>query len=567
MKKLIILTLAVFLISLGVVSAVLDINSPVDVPSPANLGQVVTVTFDVDDTGTNGVGYDSVDFVSTALTGPSGYSISAPSVSSDGALADGASTTHQFTVTIPSGASAVIAGVYTGTLNGTANLVGGGTSNDSMVYTVTVASQNILNVVEFTNTSAMELAAKEDDSDSKTFTVRNEGSTVLSNIVFTNDLDLTDDDGDSIALSFSPTSITTLNPGQSTLVTLTADIGSDVDVDNYDGTVFATSSGGTQDSFKLEIDVTPEVCKDGNVGDLSISIDNPDDDDEFEISEEMDIDVNVDNDGSDDISDVVVEAFLYDLDKAKKVETVESDPEDIDENDDIDYELKLTVPNDVDADNEFVLFIKAFEDGDEDDNCVQDSVTIEIDRPANEVIVDEITVLPSSVVCGSNIEINVDVLNVGDDDEDDVLVEVINDALGLSQKSSKFDLDKGGDSGDDASQKFTFTVPKGASGSYSIEGKVTFKNGRDTNSDFATLIVTCPTTTSTTPTTTTPSVQPTTQTTSPTGAATTRVSEFVPVTFADQLKKPQNMFWLIGDVVLVVIALVLLKVLFTPRRL
>ena len=487
MKKLVISCIVMFLLVIVGASAALT-GTALNTPA-GNLGQTVTVNFNLNNTQT----YDitNVNFTAFILNGPSGYTLNAPSISDfTSTIASGSTASSSFNVVIPSGSSSVLAGTY----NGNVSLTGSnGTSstNSQFSYSIVVNSAGDLSVDTYSTSSPLVLTAQEGESNSNTVVIRNTGSTQLNSISITHNVDTGDDDGDNLTLSIVPQTFS-LSPGSSSIVTFTVAMGDNLDVGTYGGNVFINDTSGVGEIFSLDAKVTPEVCESGPIGNLEVDVENPDDNDNFDFGETINVDVSALN-GDDKDLDVIIEAFLYNIDEDEELVREELDAGEIKDGDEEDFTLDLEIPadNDFSEDDEFVLYVKAYEDGDEDDNCDQEDIDIDLDRKAHNVIVTDVALNPSSVSCGETISIDVDVENVGTKDEDDVTVKVFHSALGLDETSGKYDLENFDDANNDAIAKFTYTIPTTVNpGTFSIESSVTFNNGKDSNSGFGTLTVT-----------------------------------------------------------------------------
>jgi len=487
MKKLVISCIVMFLLVIVGASAALT-GTALNTPA-GNLGQTVTVNFNLNNTQT----YDitNVNFTAFILNGPSGYTLNAPSISDfTSTIASGSTASSSFNVVIPSGSSSVLAGTY----NGNVSLTGSnGTSstNSQFSYSIVVNSAGDLSVDTYSTSSPLVLTAQEGESNSNTVVIRNTGSTQLNSISITHNVDTGDDDGDNLTLSIVPQTFS-LSPGSSSTVTFTAAMGDNLDIGTYGGNVFINDTSGIGEIFSLDAKVTPEVCESGPIGNLEVDVENPDDNDNFDFGETINVDVSVLN-GDDKDIDVLIEAFLYNINEDEELVREELDAGEIKDGDEEDFTLDLEIPadNDFSEDDEFVLYVKAYEDGDEDDNCDQEDIDIDLDRKAHNVIVTDVALNPSSVSCGETISIDVDVENVGTKDEDDVTVKVFHSALGLDETSGKYDLENFDDANNDAIAKFTYTIPTTVNpGTFSIESSVTFNNGKDSNSGFGTLTVT-----------------------------------------------------------------------------
>ena len=303
-----------------------------------------------------------------------------------------------------------------------------------------------------------------------------------------------DKQGDKITFTF--TQLGTVNAGTTAPFTLTTNIAENVKVGTYTGTLTLTASeqatpATTHTSqIPVTVRVDPEMCKDGRVsdgtqdndisaGDLQIDISEPDDGDNFGPGDEIRLDVNVENNADTDL-DVVVEARLYNIDQDSEIATVESDSVDIDEDKDEDIELTLKVPtsdSDLDEDDDFVLFIKVYEDGDEDQYCNYDALDMDFERDSNDVAVNSVTVNPSVAMCSDTVNVAVEVQNVGTNDQDSVQVTVKETSLGMELRSEVFSLDEFDKSDDTALKAFTFEIPSNAKGGdYFLDTRVFFRS-------------------------------------------------------------------------------------------
>jgi hypothetical protein len=468
-------------------------TAPATSPS-GNPGDTVTMTFNLSTTAVT----KTIGLTSSVLSRTGGTeTISAPTILTQTVTSANA-LTPSFNIVLP----ATMVGTYTGTITGTES--GSSPANvATLAYTVTVLGQDKLDVKTYDNATALEIIGEEGQTGlTGTFNIENTGSNPLQSLTFdTAALDLSDSDNDAITLSFSDPG--TMNPGETKTVTITASFGNNIDLDTYGGTMTVKTGSTSLDTFKLDLKVHPEICEDGIVSDgdpssrtnadLDLDIKEPDNGDDFKPGDDINIDVKVDNDGDDDL-DVVVEAILYNLDEDEEVATAESSTEEIKDGDDESFEFELEVPRDssLDEDDRYVMFIKAFEDGDEDLNCNFDSVDMDFKREKDDIVVKDVEVVPNSVRPGQNFEVIVDMENEGTKDQKDVYVKVLNSELGFNVKSNEFDLDKAGDSDDDITRRFTLSIPEDAEErDYTIEVSVFDDNDDvyDNGQEFVTVTV------------------------------------------------------------------------------
>jgi uncharacterized membrane protein len=224
-------------------------------------------------------------------------------------------------------------------------------------------------------------------------------------------------------------------------------------------------------------------CKAGEAGgNLVISdvkIDNRGEgkDDEWKLIDVIEVEVQVDNDGSDDIKDVFIELGLFDSEGKNQVTDLDfenADEEEIDlgrinDGKDETATFRFRVPADMD-DGNYKLAVKAYSDdlkeqnecahssGDLSDDIFED---ISIDREDDEgkfIAFEDIVVSPGQPTCGERVSVTLDVFNIGDEDQDQVRVKLVNSQLGISESVEiRNDLDEG----DDETVNFDFVLPSG----------------------------------------------------------------------------------------------------------
>ena len=229
------------------------------------------------------------------------------------------------------------------------------------------------------------------------------------------------------------------------------------------------------------------LCEKGVRGDAVVdSIDNPDSGDEFKPGEIIKVDVAVSN-NDDNEMDIIVEAFLYDKEKGKIIERAEADDR-IEGDNDKDFNLEIVVPFDVDASSsKYLVFVKAYEDGDEDINCGSESVDVEIVKDTHDITIESVALNPSTAKCGDTVSATVKLFNTGEKDEDDVVVSLKESDLGVDVATEEFVLDKE----DDYVARLSFNVAEDAkAGSYIAVVNTNFNNGKDSSEQkSATLVI------------------------------------------------------------------------------
>ena len=484
MKKLIFGTILTILLSVSLILAVgqVDITN-IAVPSSADPGTTITGTVTVNNALISTT-IAQVNLVSTNLVGTS--TITAPSISSIFNLAYNTPQTTSFSITIPSTA---LPGSYTSAITATEN--GNTINNDTFNYAITVNSKKVMTLPS----STVVVIGHRDESTSNSFTITNNGNVPLNNVLITPNIMLIDSSNNTIALTLSPNLISSILVGSSASVTLTATVPSTQVYGRYKGILNVVESDPLfNGTIPLEIDSFPKICSNGQRGNFfNVKITDPSSNSEFLPNDNIDVTVNVENKDSND-REVIVEVKLYDIKDGKIIKSAKSSGINIDANSNEDIELTLTVPYKFNEDHSFILFAKAYEDGNEDDQCKEANLDLDLDRRDNDVIINDLTFFPSSVKCGDSVDVTVNVWNIGRSDEDSVKVNLRNTELGINQLSNTFSLGDYGSSDDDEVVRFSLLIPTTATTkSYSIETITTFNDGSDTTSKTFSLDVACQT--------------------------------------------------------------------------
>ena len=230
-----------------------------------------------------------------------------------------------------------------------------------------------------------------------------------------------------------------------------------------------------------------ESCSNGTVGNLDITIKEPDDEDEFAPLDTITINLDVENaDSKDDIDDVMVEAFLLVKDvqagKLDRIEKVKSEEIDIESDEDQEFELNLDIPDsDIDEDDEYILFVKAFEDGKEDKHCGEDQIDIDIERERHDVVISKFEIVPEKITCNSILRADLDIENIGTSEEEDMFVSLKIPQLNLEETSTRFTLEEF-DGDNDVSRTLSLRIPETIdAGRYLITAEAVF----DDDSSFS----------------------------------------------------------------------------------
>lgn len=222
---------------------------------------------------------------------------------------------------------------------------------------------------------------------------------------------------------------------------------------------------------------------------LNVDIDNrgEGEDEEWLPLDTIEIEVELENNKNVDLDDVVFELGLFkvgsDTNLIDDMIWISEDDEevevgDVDEDEEERHVFKFRVdPSEFDE-GDYILKVKAYEDGKEDETCIDFSsdlsdsdfgssdftANIRIDRESDDermVIVDEeVFPTPIEAFCSEEVEVLVDIYNIGDEDfEDQIKVSLYNKALGIDLEEV---LDGDLDEGEKRTVLFSFVIPADA---------------------------------------------------------------------------------------------------------
>ena len=265
----------------------------------------------------------------------------------------------------------------------------------------------------------------------------------------------------------------------------------DSNLGTKDASVIITYSNDTNNySQTVNFPVVFGWCSDGDLGNVSISsvTDTTSDSDwKWMPLDKVDIDVKVKNNDKDNDLDVLVMMDLYDT-VDNQFLGLDGNGGDVEDTITVDSKttetLTLTaiVPTAALKDSSrYVLYVKAAEDGNEEEQCAEQTKDIDVTRDTNRIALSDIKT-PSIIACGDTATLDLGVSNIGNKDEKKVQVTVRNAELGLLQ--SKIINNLGKDS-DTKQLSFSFAIPQNATAKdYTISVDTDYKY--DSNSgDYA----------------------------------------------------------------------------------
>ncbi|MDO8556832.1 MAG: putative S-layer protein [Nanoarchaeota archaeon] len=313
------------------------------------------------------------------------------------------------------------------------------------------------------------------------FDIKNTGTTDFSAINFSSTIDTTDNDNDQMTIVFSNPG--TLNAGETKQVTMTITTESVLDINTYSGTLTATS-GTEQDTATVAITIEPVICDFGPQGsDLTLTIEKPTNGKDYKPGETITIKANVENNGSKDI-DVKVEAFLFG--DEDEIRGASSKVLNIDNGDEEDFTFTLDLPTDsrrIESDEDYSLFVKAYDDDKESNECTQKKTNVNINLNKNDVIIDEklSQFEPAATTCGGLTTAVLHAINIGDDQQEDAYFTLTNSQLKINEQTSTFDIDDfNSDENNAVTKRIQFKIPETAkNGNYIFTAAIRYSGKQD----------------------------------------------------------------------------------------
>jgi len=387
----------------------------------------------------------------------------------------------------------------------------------SFVLLTVILSLTLISAADFTITITNDLSKSVNSTLVK---IKNTNTTDSITVNIGDIADISDGDQHTILITQNKVGSFTLAPNAEETINVSySDFNpSNTDFEDLALGTFTTSISVTQgtETITRNINFVSSFCEDGERQEVNsdgtrrleivkVSDQSSADEWEWRPLDKVELEVEVrfrSGDNNDDI-DGIIETALYDTENQDFIDIGDSDQLEIDfsldegEKATETINIELPVEDIEDSSNRYRLYVKAYEDGDQnvvcsdivdfdkgDDNAYfQD---IKIKKESSSVVIDEIDVT-TPVPCGAEVQVNYRVFNIGSKDEDRAQVYLTNTQLGLDLESEVFQLDEG----DSESASFNFIIPTDAKeGSYNLRMYTAFRyssstdNFRERSEDF-----------------------------------------------------------------------------------
>ena len=193
------------------------------------------------------------------------------------------------------------------------------------------------------------------------------------------------------------------------------------------------------------------LCENGEKGDINLKLLEPDD--EVSLAEDFKVQLKTKEE-----DDLVAEITLID----ENGDEVLGETEEInDKESEFTYDL-----NDIDE-GEYTLFVKVYEEDNEENSCSEKQKQIQIERPDHEVSINSFSIEPNTLECNKEALATVNIENLGKKSED-VSLNLYNKELGISL-NQEIALDKYSKRDNKEKVFFNFNLPKIEKESYDFE--------------------------------------------------------------------------------------------------
>jgi len=288
--------------------------------------------------------------------------------------------------------------------------------------------------------SPSSLTISEDDEESigtATFKVSNTGTLDLTDITL-------EYDGDEESLITLSDVIFDLDENEDKDVTLTANITA-LGIGNYSGTIKVSHADLTDISIPVTVTVTDVLEEVLRIEDLDSNVENNlENGDEIEVKpgEDLTFDIELENTASFDIEDIEILFIISDIDDGDDLEE-EVVIDEIRDGDKETVELSFEIPYELEDDS-YEIIIEIVGDGDDGNDYEIDwTLDLKIDKKSHDVEVSKADLASSTLQCSRSTYLDLEVVNIGSHDEDEVVIVVESDELGISYIVDDVEIDEG----------------------------------------------------------------------------------------------------------------------------
>lgn len=218
-------------------------------------------------------------------------------------------------------------------------------------------------------------------------------------------------------------------------------------------------------------------------------------DDEAKPGDTLEFKIEVRNNFTDEedlkIEDITVEVTIEEIDDGDDLDE-ESSEFDLKPEGDKRVTLKFQVPLEVEEDTYDVIIRAEGEDENGTNHDAEMKLRLDVEKESHLLTITRASLSPAEVSCNrKNVQFSTNVINIGNEDEEDVVIEIVNSDLGINIKDEIGELTAEPNEEESRfSNVYSFNVPDDAeSGSYPIILRVLFDENRKKAEESVTLTV------------------------------------------------------------------------------
>ena len=146
------------------------------------------------------------------------------------------------------------------------------------------------------------------------------------------------------------------------------------------------------------------------------------------------------DDSNIDIRDILITVNINGIEDGDDVE-IESNKFDLDPDESSTRKvLEYTIPFKVEIDTYTIEITVEGEDRNGVTHSVSKKVYLRVDKMSHEIVINSATILPIDLQCGGKVTVYYDIRNIGDQEEDDVRVDIVNEVIGLMHSDTNIQL-------------------------------------------------------------------------------------------------------------------------------
>ena len=233
---------------------------------------------------------------------------------------------------------------------------------------------------------------------------------------------------------------------------------------------------------------TPSNAANLTISNVEVSVDGEDEDveDGDKISEEAKpgsaVEFNIEaenlfNDGT-EIRDIEVSVTIQDIDNGDDLDDT-ADEFDLDSGDSDDVSISFSLPDDTEQ-NTYDVIITA--EGKDENGRTQEArweLQLEVRREKHFVKISQAALSPSAITCDKSTSMELEIINLGREQEDDVIVEIESDELGIDIKEDGIELDEDPDREDNSySRTVNINLEDAKKGAYTLTVKTYYDSDK-----------------------------------------------------------------------------------------